>query len=197
MKVRGIEVQRHITPGWIYETQQGMLDVFAEADDAAGFLARIPRSLLVAKKAAMELRRREIAPEELGLMVQATKDIDDYQQNTNTKFALKSLLQAGTQRNPGEYVKFVVARREGAAASRSIPVELLHKTGPFTERRGKEYHVDFYLRLLARSVETLLSPFGYTEEAVFQWLRGSSKSPKTPPRHRPLIEGPRPAYVAA
>lgn len=196
MKVRGIEVQRHITPGWIYETQQGMLDVLGEADDAAGFLSRIPRALIVAKKAAMDLRRREVVTEELGLMVQATKDIDEYQQNTNTKHALKSLLQAGTQRNPGEYVKFVVARQEGASASRSIPVELLSKTGPFTENRGREYHVDFYLRLLARSVETLFSPFGYTEEALFQWLRGSSKSPKTPARHRPLLEAPRPLFVA-
>src|SRR5919108_3012650 len=35
LKVRGIEVQRHSTPEWIYATQQGMLDVLSEADDAA------------------------------------------------------------------------------------------------------------------------------------------------------------------
>jgi DNA polymerase II len=196
MKVRGIDVQKHITPGWIYDTQQAMLDVLGEAENGEEFRARIPRALAVAKKAALDLRRRAIVPEELGLMVQATRDVHEYQQNTNTKFALKSLQDAGTQRNPGEYVKFVVARRDGAAASRAIPVELLKKSGPFAEKRGREYHVEFYTRLLAHSVETLLAPFGYAEEPLFQWLRGASKSPRTPARHRRLLEEPQPLYVA-
>jgi len=39
------------------------------------------------------------------------------------------------------------------------------------------YRVEAYLRLLARSVETMLSPFGYTEENVLQWLKGKAPRP--------------------
>lgn len=185
LKVRGIEVQRHITPGWIYEAQQAMLDVFSEAEDASGFRARIPRALAAAKAAADALRQRRVAPEELGLMVQATKGVDEYQQNTNTKLALRSLLAAGTQRNPGEYVKYVVMRQEGPGTSRALPVELMGRAGAMGGTPGSQYHVDFYLRLLARSVETMLSPFGYEEESLFEWLRGTARRPSRAPNTAP------------
>src|SRR6267143_5735735 len=49
LKVRGIDVQKHITPAWIYDAQQAMLDVFSEAKSSDQFVARIPRALEVAK----------------------------------------------------------------------------------------------------------------------------------------------------
>jgi DNA polymerase elongation subunit (family B) len=172
LKVRGIDVQKHVTPGWIYDTQQAMLDVFATANSAAEFRAKIPQALDVAKRAASALRERKIDPNELGLTIQSTRRVDEYQANTNTKFALQSLLHAGTVRNPGEYVKYVVARRDGPHPSRAIPIELMGESTLFGKRTAQDYHVESYTRLLARSVETILAPFGYTEDGVLEWLLG-------------------------
>ncbi|MBI2078372.1 MAG: hypothetical protein HYT80_08415 [Euryarchaeota archaeon] len=178
LKVRGIEVQRHVTPGWVYETQQGMLDVFAKARTGDEFRARIPEALAVAKRAAEALRGRKVATQELGLMIQATMPVEGYRANTNTKHSLKRLRDEGTERLPGEYVKYVVARRDGPGAGRSIPVELLESGNKWIPSGRAPYHVDFYLRLLARSVETLLSTFGYEEEPLFEWLRGRAALPR-------------------
>lgn len=184
LKVRGIDVQKHITPGWIYDTQQAMLDVFAQAQDAAGFRARIPAALQVAKLAGEALRARRVDASELGLTVQATMPVEGYTANTNTKFALRRLRDEGTERQAGEFVRYVVARREGPGSARSIPIELLEPTNPFLGSGKAPYHVDFYLRLLARSIETILAPFGYVEEDVFQWLRGARRHPRSSPMRK-------------
>lgn len=187
LKVRGIEVQRHITPSFLHDVQQAMLDVFQEADDPQGFLARIPRALRVAKNAAERLRRREVATEDLGLAVQARMAVEDYASNTGPKAALKRLRSAGTERKPGEYVKYVITRTDGPWTGRAIPVELLDQPSPWFQDVQETYDVDAYLRLLARQVETMLAPFGYTEENLLQWLVGRSKRPYTdlPHRRRP------------
>ncbi|HET6399311.1 MAG TPA: DNA polymerase domain-containing protein [Candidatus Thermoplasmatota archaeon] len=178
MKVRGIEVQRHITPPYLADVQQAMLDVFLEADDARGFLLRIPRALQVAKEAAGRIRRREVPPEELGLLVQATRTMDEYAVETGTKAALRHLEEMGLERQPGEYVKYVMTRTKGPRASRAMPVEMFGSVSPYGVRGGKDaYDVEAYLRLLARSVETLLSPFGYREEPVLAWLAGRAPRP--------------------
>jgi DNA polymerase elongation subunit (family B) len=209
LKVRGIEVQRHITPPWIYDAQQAMLDVLSKAEDAAGFRARIPEALACAERAVERLRRREVDAADLGLMIQSTRAVEEYVANTNTRSALERLADAGIDRHPGEYVKYIVVRTEGPRKLRAKPVELLGKPEPLdfvlpriespgegegdsegegdgegkgggaeTAIRGLEvYDVEFYVRLLARSVETLLSPFGYSEERVFRWLMGRAVSP--------------------
>jgi DNA polymerase-2 len=178
LKVRGIDVQRHITPGWIYETQQKMLDILSKAQDAVQFRAAIPKAMALAKAAALDLRARKVGADELGMMVQATKGVDEYRANTNTRFALERLAQAGTKRQPGEYVKYVVTRRQGPGHGRSAPVELFGQPSLWGAPTKPAYNLDHYLRLLARSVETILAPFGYEEEAVFDWLRGRSTAPR-------------------
>ncbi len=193
LKVRGIEVQRHSTPDWIYDVQQAMLDIFAQADDAAGFRMRIPQALQLAMDAARALRRREVDPRQLGTMIQATKAVEDYRANTNAKAAMRRLRNSGTERRPGEYVKYVVARQDGPWEGRVVPIEMFEDEGWFGS--GATYHVPHYLRLLARSVETLLSPFGYTEDNLMAWFSGKAPMPEppTPPR----IDVPaRPAWVA-
>ncbi|MFO1533183.1 MAG: DNA polymerase domain-containing protein [Thermoplasmatota archaeon] len=175
LKVRGIEVQRHSTPPFLYEVQQAQLAVFQEADTPEAFLARIPRALKVAKDAAGRLQRREVEAAELGLNVQTRMAVEEYAANTGTKAALRRLRDAGTERKPGEYIQYVVTRTTGPWMGRAVPVELLHEPSPWFEDAPQGYDVDAYVRLLARHVETLLSPFGYTEDALHAWFTGRTR----------------------
>ncbi len=178
LKVRGIEVQRHNTPPFLYDVQQGMLDILQEADDAAGFRTRVPLALRVAKRAVDRLRRREVRAEDLGLMVQARMAVEEYTSNTGTKAALWALRNAGTERRPGEYVKYVITRTEGPWRGRVTPVELLGQGSPWFGSPQETYDVDAYIRLVARMTETLFSPLGYTEEGLVAWLMGRTRRPE-------------------
>jgi len=226
LKVRGIEVQRHITPTFLFDVQQGMLDVLAEADDPVGFMARIPRALQVAKQGALKLRRRQVNAQDLGLVVQSRMAVEDYRANTGTKAALRRLRDAGTERRPGEFLKYIITRTEGPWMGRAMPVELLREPSPWfkvarrapapahdadgrthepeadeVDHTPETYDVDAYLRLLARQVETLLSPFGYTEEGLLAWLSGRvRRAEPTLPYKRawmPLKGGPRGMTLSA
>ncbi len=177
LKVRGIEVQRHSTCDWIYETQQAMLDELGQADTPTQFMERIPLALAVAKDAADDLRAGRVDGEQLGMMVQATKAVEEYQAATNTRTALLRLRDAGTERRPGEYVKYVVTRQGGPKDGRVVPIELWNQEPSWFDPTGRNGHTLHYLRLLARSVETLLSPFGYEEERVLAWLAGTAREP--------------------
>ena len=170
LKVRGIEVQRHSTPRWVRDAQQAMLGTFAQADHAEDFLACIPHALVPVRRAADALRRREVSARDLGVCTQARMDVDDYATRTVSRAALSRLRDAGLARRPGEYVTYVLLRSQGAHGGRAVPTE-------FVSDGTRDYDVPSYLRLLARSVETLLSPFGYTEDSVFRWLSGSAAGP--------------------
>lgn len=54
-----------------------MLDVLQRADDAVEFKALIPEALQVAKAAAEALRRRRVDAGDLGVMVQATRSVEE------------------------------------------------------------------------------------------------------------------------
>lgn len=207
LKVRGIEVQRHSTASFLYDVQQAQLDLFQQADDPAAFLALIPRALKIAKEAAGRLQRHEVEVEDLALAIQSRMSVEEYSANTGAKAALRQLRDAGTERKPGELVQYVITRTEGPWMGRTIPVELLRRKSPWFADARETYDVDAYLRLLARQTETLLSPFGYTEESLYSWLVGRSKRPylDAPPQKtasptrgvaRPMVGRPYAAPVA-
>lgn len=178
LKVRGIEVQRHSTPPFLYDVQERMLQVLAEADDAAGFLARIPLALRIAKEAARQLIGHEVDPRQLGLTIQATRAVEEYTVDTGAKAALRQLRAAGTEKRPGEYVQYVLTRTGGPRDARARPVALLGRASPWLGEVPETYDVDAYLRLLARQTETILAPFGYEEETLHAWLSGKGRSPR-------------------
>lgn len=171
LKLRGIELRRHSTPPFIQQVQQAMLAVMAQAQDPAAFLACLPEALAVAKDAAGRLRRREVAHEDLVILSRTRQSVEEYQSETATKVALRKLRDAGIELKPGQSVPYVITRSKGIPDQRSVPAPLWGR-GPFGG--GTTYDVAAYLRLLARSIETLLSPLGYHEEPLHRWLAGLS-----------------------
>jgi DNA polymerase-2 len=178
LKVRGIEMQRHSTPPFLHGVQERMLQELAKASDAAGFRARIPLALRVAKQAARDLIARRVPAAELGLTIQATRAVEEYAARTNAQAALLRLREAGTERKPGEFVQYVITRAEGPRAGRARPAELLGQASPWFGPAPDGYHAASYLRLLARQAETLLAPFGYEEEVLLKWLAGAAPAPR-------------------
>lgn len=177
LKVRGLEVRRRSTPPFLEAVQTAMLDVLAQADDAAGFRARIPLALRVAKQAARDLLAHRVAPAELAVRVQATRSVEEYTASTGAKAALQQLREAGDERKPGEFVAFVHARSDGARAGRVVALERLGAASPWFGQPSPTYDATAYVRLLARQCETLLAPFGYDEAGMESWLAGRTRAP--------------------
>ena len=166
-KLRGIELRRHDTPGFINAAQEAMLGVLSEASTAAEFHERIPKAVDVLRVVAKRILDNAIPLREFVLTKSTTKSLDEYVVLTATVAALKQLKDRGFTVEPGESVRYVVTDMK----SRDYAAKV--KVAEFLE--GSE-RVDKweYIRLLCRSGQTLLAPFGYTEERLVDLCRDLS-----------------------
>ena len=171
LKVRGIEVRRHNTPPWLQRSQERVLAVLGRARNAREFHRLVPAALREAKQCAADLAATP--PEDLAITVTATKDVDEYVQDTHTRIALHKLRDAGIAVQLGQSVSYIVLRDSHSTAQmRAVPLQLLHHAGPLG-RQPVRPSTDHYSGLLARSMETLLAPLGYDEAQMLQAIRGS------------------------
>jgi DNA polymerase elongation subunit (family B) len=85
--------------------------------------------------------------------------------NTVAKAALLQLKDHGVQVRPGQYVQYVVRQRTAPQPHEKVCLkQVLDNDTPVDK--------EFYLRYLARCVESLLNPFGYTVDLVYSLLLG-------------------------
>lgn len=161
-KLRGIEVRRADTCGFVQATQEAVLELLGEAPDGAAFRERIPRALDLGRERLTKLEEGDWPREELLLTQRIAQPLEEYRLLTPSVAAMKQLAEVGVERQPGEEVRFLIVDRQSRDWRRkSRPAELL--TG------GEPYDVQAYAELLGRSFATLFAPFGLDEERV---LRG-------------------------
>jgi DNA polymerase elongation subunit (family B) len=171
-KLRGIGSRRHDTPELLRRVERELLDLLGRARDAEEFRTLLPRALARADLFAREVRRGRWPVAELLVTHRIGQAPGEFVTFTDSVAALRQLEHAGAVREAGEKVRFVVLDR----ASRSFrdrvrAAELLNG--------DERYDVGAYLELLARSVETLFAPFGWTRERLLErW-----EAPARPERH--------------
>lgn len=159
LKLRGIELRKHDTPPFVNRLQEATLGILAEAPDAAGFMDRIPRVLDLVKGTLWKLQKGEIPLEEAVITKVITKPLGEYVVMTNSVAALRQMRDRGFNVEPGEYIRYIITRE----ASRDHRLKV--KVAEFVD--GSEaLDAEAYTKLVCRATETLLAPFGYTEEVV-------------------------------
>ncbi|MFQ6012801.1 MAG: DNA polymerase domain-containing protein [Thermoplasmata archaeon] len=163
MKLRGIEVRRHDTSPFIVQAQTGMLEVFRQARNAREFQDAIPAAIQVLREAAGNLGKGRVPLEDLVISKVVTKPLEEYVVLNDTAAALRQLRARGFKVEPGEYVRYVITDRRTRDYRRKVKFAAFLQEGDTPDAWE-------YLRLLARSGETLLAPFGYTEEGLLREL---------------------------
>lgn len=163
-KLRGIELRRHDTPDFINVAQEAMLGELSLAETATEFQERLPRAINVLRWTAKRILDKAIPLPAFVLTKSVTKGLDEYLVLTATVAALRQLKARGFTVEPGESVRYVLTDQ----ASRDYEAKV--KVAEFLDGT-EQVDADAYIRLLARAGETLLAPFGYTEEKLFALCR--------------------------
>lgn len=163
LKARGMELRQHSTPSFFSRMQKKMLQVFAEARNAEEFQQLIPEALSVAKTSAQEVMQNKVPPVDLLFTTTISKEYDQYKINTAAKAALLQLRKMKVMVHPGQSVKYCMTQHDAK--------DLAHKVC-IAELVSEETSIDtlWYLRFLSRCVESLLLPFGYDLDTVYQWI---------------------------
>jgi DNA polymerase-2 len=154
LKLRGIDLRRSDTPPLVAEAQQRMVEILAQADDLAGFAARIPRVLEIFVEYAWRLREGQVRLEDLTIKRTVSKWAGEYKTNSQIGLASRQMADRGVAVHPGERVRYVISDADAPnAEARVRAIPLLAPDTPYDT--GK------YLELLCRAAETLLWHHGY------------------------------------
>jgi DNA polymerase elongation subunit (family B) len=163
IKVRGIELRQKNSPKFLKNMQNDMIIVFSKATNAKEFLDMIPETVDVIKKYAIKVINLEVEHKDLLIKTCVSRDISEYKVDTLVKSALFQLRALGVQPEPGQSVRYVVCdERSRKPKERVCIAEILDSC--------EKIDVDFYLRQIAQYAESILVPFGFTLEKIFDML---------------------------
>ena len=158
-KLRGIELRKHDTPEFINICQEAMLGELSLASTAAEFRERIPKAVDILRWTAKCVLDRAIPVHQFILTKSVSRALPEYVVLTATAAALKQMEKRGFTVEPGESVRYVLLDARARNSERKVRVaEFL--------QGDEEPDAWEYIRLLCRSGQTLLAPFGYTEEKL-------------------------------
>ena len=159
-KLRGIELRKHDTPEFINICQEAMLGELSLASTAAEFRERIPKAVDILRWTAKCVLDRVIPVHQFILTKSVSRALPEYVVLTATAAALKQMEKRGFPVEPGESVRYVLMDARARDSERKVRVaEFLQ--GDETPDAWE------YIKLLCRSGQTLLAPFGYTEDKLF------------------------------
>jgi DNA polymerase elongation subunit (family B) len=178
-KIRGIELRRHDTPAFINLCQEAMLGELSLARNAAEFHERIPRAVDILRWTARQVIDRAIPVHQFILTKNVSRALPEYVVLTATAAAIKQMEKRGFSVEPGESVRYVLLDARARESERKVRVaEFL--------QGDEEPDAWEYIRLLCRSGQTLLAPFGYTEEKLTSMCRDLSDVTRTDPPERAI-----------
>ena len=166
-KVRGVHLRRRDTPKFFCDFQKKVLALMGRADTKERLMELIPECMELAKEADFSLQHREVAASELVICKVVSKELSDYSTMNDQRCCLSVLQDEGIRVVPGQKIKFVItdsASRD--PKKRLVPEEFL--------RPDTRYDSYIYRVFLARTLESLLLPFGWTEERIMRKLEAGT-----------------------
>lgn len=163
LKVRGIEMRRSDTPKLIINLQEAMLSKLAEAKTASKFYPNIPEAIRVLREYTKKMMDNECALSDLIFETRVSRGCDDYRQFNNQLAAMKQLLQEGVDTQPGQTISYIIMHKSRNYQKRVMILELADENTQYDREKYREY--------LLRAAESMLIPFGYTEERLDEMMR--------------------------
>jgi DNA polymerase elongation subunit (family B) len=165
IKVRGLEIRRRDTPKFVCDAQMEMIKALSSADNARSFVEKIPDALEVIKEYRKKLLNGEIPVWDLIVTKRLSKDLEDYTQKVSQMIAGEQLKKEGFEVSAGKSVRFLFTSAKNKRYRRRVKArELIEEsTNPDVRK---------YLLLLYLVASNILSPFNYSPEDVYDYVRG-------------------------
>src|SRR2546422_3527014 len=164
LKVRGIDLRRHDTPGIVRQCQEEMLQVFSKANNSSEFKLLIPKALDVLERYAILLRKRKVPLEDLVIEKNLSKDPGEYTHKVPQAIAAQHLVKEGGTIHAGQRVNYILTHDWAGTPERlALPPELADENTVYDSER--------YIDLLCSSATNLLLPMGYTTKSLRSMLQ--------------------------
>ncbi|GFO96446.1 DNA polymerase elongation subunit [groundwater metagenome] len=165
LKVRGIEIRRSDTPKLIRNLQEAMLSKLAEAKNTSEFYQKLPEAIGVLREYAQKVMDYECALTDMIFETRVSRGCEDYRQFNNQLAAMKQLRQEGIDTQPGHTISYIITDHKSRNYQKRVMI-------PELADENTRYDREKYREHLLRAAESVLLPFGYTEERLDEMMRG-------------------------
>jgi DNA polymerase elongation subunit (family B) len=165
LKVRGIEIRRSDTPKLISNLQEAMLGKLAEAKTASEFYMKIPEAIEVLREYARNVLDGRCVLNDLIFRKHVSKGCNEYRQFNNQNAAMKQLREEGIDTLAGQTIRYIITDHKSRNYKKMVIIPEL------ADERMQYDRAKYYEHLL-RAAESMLLPFGYTEERLDGIMRG-------------------------
>ena len=165
LKVRGIETRRSDTPRLIRNLQEAMLGKLAEAKNTSEFYMKIPEALEMLREFVRKVLDGGCVLDDLIFGTRVSKSCDEYRQFNNQMAAMKQMRQEGIETLPGQTIRYIITDHKSRSYQKRVIVPELADENTIYDRAK-------YYEYLLRAAESILLPFGYTEERLDEIMRG-------------------------
>jgi len=152
-KYRGIECRQRSTPEHVADAQRALIESLDEYRDPE-------RVCDVLEGYLTDLKRDEVDTDRLVETIRVSKPVGEYDRKTRTVAALTRAGEQGIAKQPGQTVSYVVVDDQADSMDR---VRLVHES-------STNYDTAYYATLLHRAAESVLSPLGWREHDIKQYL---------------------------
>ncbi|WP_458209274.1 type B DNA-directed DNA polymerase [Haladaptatus sp. NG-SE-30] len=152
-KYRGIECRQRNTPSFVEDAQKELVTAMDEH--------REPERICDVLRSWLDhLQRGAIDPADLVITNRVSKPREEYTRSTRSVAALDRAAALGFERAPGQSVSYVVVDDEKRSHDRvALAVE-----------EPTDYDATFYRELLLRAAASVLSPVGWRQRRIEQYL---------------------------
>lgn len=165
LKVRGIEIRRSDTPKLIGNLQEAMLGKLAEAKTASEFYMKIPEAIEVLREYTRKVLDNECILTDLIFKTHVSRGCDEYRQFNNQMAAMKQLRLEGIETMAGQTIYYIITDHKSRNYQKRVII-------PELADGNTQYDREKYYEYLLRAAESILLPFGYTEERLDGIMRG-------------------------
>jgi DNA polymerase I len=164
VKIRGIEIRRSDTPGFIFDAQTEMINALKPANNSAEVYQRIPEALNVLKMYRQRLLHGEVPISDLIVTKHMSKQPKEYRQQVSQVIVVQQLSRQGVEVPAGSSVKFLFTNAEHKRSERRVKaLQLIEKNvNPDAKK---------YLLMLYASGGNLLSFAGYTPQKIYDAVK--------------------------
>jgi DNA polymerase I len=164
VKIRGIEIRRSDTPGFIFDAQTEMINALKPANNSAEVYQRIPEALNVLKMYRQRLLHGEVPISDLIVTKYMSKQPKEYRQQVSQVIVAQQLSRQGVEVPAGSSVKFLFTNAEHKRSERRVKaLQLIEKNmNPDAKK---------YLLMLYASGGNLLSFAGYTPQKIYDAVK--------------------------
>ncbi len=165
LKVRGIEMLRSDSPRVISDLQEAMLGVLAGAKSASEFYIKLPEAIQVLREYMRKVMENKCVLSDMIFETRVSRGCDDYRQFNDRAAALRQYREEGVDIQAGQCVRYIITDHRSKSYQKRVII-------PELADGDTRYDGAKYCEYLLRAAESILLPFGYTEERLDEIMKG-------------------------